>query len=100
MKAVRLMPAAALAILAAGFGAAPASADNTVKIGVAVALTGPLAPYEETEGARCMADKLNKAAGPNDPKIEVLTADNRSDAQLSVSLGQKFLDDGDQVIAG
>jgi branched-chain amino acid transport system substrate-binding protein len=100
MKAVGIMPAAALAIMAAGWGATPAVADNTVKIGVAVALTGPLAPYEETEGARCMADKLNKAAGPNDPKIEVQTADNRSDAQLSVSLGQKFLDDGDQVIAG
>jgi branched-chain amino acid transport system substrate-binding protein len=65
-----------------------------------VSLTGPLAPYAESEGARCMADQVNKAAGPDDPKIEVLIEDNRSEAPLSVSLGQKFLDDGDQVIAG
>src|SRR5207245_1791322 len=58
------------------------------------------AAYSESEGARCMADKINKAAGPGDPRIEVMVEDNRSDAQLSVSLGQKFLDDGAQVIAG
>jgi branched-chain amino acid transport system substrate-binding protein len=77
-----------------------AAAAETIKVGIAVSLTGPLAPYAESEGARCMADRVNKAAGPDDPKIEMLIEDNRSDAQLSVSLGQKFLDAGAQVITG
>lgn len=89
-----------LGVLAAGLCGGAAVAAETVKIGIAVSLTGPLAPYAESEGARCMADKVNKAAGPDDPKIEVLIEDNRSEAPLSVSLGQKFLDDGAQVIAG
>lgn len=85
--------------LAAGL-TAPAWGAETLRIGIATALTGELAAYSEAQGARCMADKLNKAAGPEDPRIEVLVEDNRSDAQLSVSLGQKFLDAGAQVIAG
>lgn len=92
--------AATLAVLASGFGAASAAAGETIKIGIAVSLTGPLAAYAESEGARCMADKVNKEAAADDPTIEVLVEDNRSDAQLSVSLGQKFLDEGAQVIAG
>ncbi|MEZ5829617.1 MAG: ABC transporter substrate-binding protein [Dongiaceae bacterium] len=89
-----------LGLALAGVGGTGALAADTVKIGIAVSLTGPLAPYAESEGARCMADQVNKKAGPNDPKIEMLIEDNRSDAQLSVSLGQKFLDEGAQVIAG
>ena len=87
-------------MLAAGmFHVAPAAAAD-LKIGLAVAMTGTYAPYSEAEGARCMADKLNKAASPGDPKIELMIEDNRSDPQLSVSLGQKFLDAGAQIITG
>ena len=81
-------------------GTMAAGAGETIKVGIAVSLTGALAPYAESEGARCMADQVNKAAGPDDPKIKMLIEDNRSDAQLSVSLGQKFLDAGAQVITG
>lgn len=98
MALKRFAPIVAAALLLGGAHAA--SAADTVKIGIAVALTGPLTPYAESEGMRCMADRLNKAAGPNDPKMEILVEDNRSDAQLSVSLGQKFLDQGAQVITG
>ena len=38
-----------------------AFAQDEIKIGLAASLTGPYAPYVEVEGARCMADKLNKA---------------------------------------
>src|SRR5436190_4664898 len=97
MELSKLAPIMALGLLVGGH---TAIAADTVKIGIAVALTGPLTPYAESEGMRCMADKVNKAAAADDPKVEILVEDNRSDAQLSVSLGQKFLDNGAQVITG
>lgn len=87
-------------VLAAGIMQAATAEADDLKIGLAVAMTGSYAPYSEAEGARCMADKLNKTAGADDPKIELMIEDNRSDPQLSVSLGQKFLDAGAQVITG
>jgi branched-chain amino acid transport system substrate-binding protein len=87
-------------VLAAGLAPQAALAASELKIGLAVAMTGTYAPYSEAEGARCMADKLNKAASPNDPKIEIMIEDNRSDPQISVSLGQKFLDAGAQILTG
>jgi branched-chain amino acid transport system substrate-binding protein len=97
MELNKLASVAGLGLL---LGSNAALAADTVKIGIAVALTGPLTPYAESEGMRCMADRLNKAAGADDAKVEILVEDNRSDAQLSVSLGQKFLDAGAQVITG
>ncbi|MEZ5783799.1 MAG: ABC transporter substrate-binding protein [Rhizobiaceae bacterium] len=72
--------------------------EGEVKIGLAASLTGPYAPYAEVEGARCMADKLNKAG--EGPKITLLVEDTRSEPQLSVTIAQKFLDEGAQVITG
>ena len=69
-----------------------------VTIGMAVSLTGAYAPYAESEGARCMAERLN-AAGQG-PRIRLLIEDTRSDPQLSVALAQRFLDDGAQVVSG
>ena len=100
MSMNKIAPLAAMSLVTMGWAMSPALGEETVKIGIAVALTGALAPYAESEGMRCMADIVNKAAGPTDPKIAITVEDNRSDAQLSVSLGQKFLDDGDQIIAG
>ncbi|RVA27889.1 amino acid ABC transporter substrate-binding protein, partial [Mesorhizobium sp. M7A.F.Ca.CA.004.11.2.1] len=88
------------AVVAAGLLQVTHAGAADLKIGLAVAMTGTYAPYSEAEGARCMADKLNKAAGAGDPKVELMIEDNRSDPQLSVSLGQKFLDAGAQVITG
>ncbi|OHV60950.1 hypothetical protein LCM4577_14635 [Mesorhizobium sp. LCM 4577] len=88
------------AVLTAGLLQAGHAGAADLKIGLAVAMTGAYAPYSEAEGARCMADRLNKAAGANDPKVELMIEDNRSDPQLSVSLGQKFLDAGAQIITG
>lgn len=89
-----------MAAVAAGLLPQAAASAAEITIGLAAPLTGAYAPYTESEGARCMADKLNKAAGGSDPKLKILVEDSRSDPQLSVSLGQKFLDEGAQVITG
>lgn len=75
-----------------------AAAEGELKIGLAASLTGTYAPYAEVEGARCMAEKLNKAG--EGPMVELLVEDTRSDPQLSVTIAQKFLDQGAQVITG
>ena len=63
-RSLLLGTAAALALFAG-----PALAEGpTIKIGLAASLTGDFAPYSEAEGARCMADQLNKAAGPTIPR--------------------------------
>ncbi|MDQ1848311.1 ABC transporter substrate-binding protein [Gemmobacter fulvus] len=72
--------------------------EAELKIGIAASLTGAYAPYAEVEGARCMAEKLN-AAGQG-PKVTLLVEDTRSEPQLSVTIAQKFLDQGAQVITG
>ena len=69
-----------------------------IKIGMAASLTGAFAPYVEVEGARCEAERLN--AKGEGPKITLVVEDSRSDPQLSVTLAQKFLDEGAQVVTG
>lgn len=71
---------------------------DEIKIGMAASLTGAFAPYVEVEGARCEAARLN-AAGIG-PKVTLLVEDSRSDPPLSVTLAQKFLDEGVQVVTG
>lgn len=75
-----------------------AAAADEVKIGMAASLTGAFAPYVEVEGARCEAARLN--AKGEGPKMTILVEDSRSDPQLSVTLAQKFLDEGAQVVTG
>ena len=58
-----LLTHCALGALAAGLVAVPALAQDTVKIGFAVPLTGDFAPYNEVDGARCMAEMINRDGG-------------------------------------
>lgn len=84
----------ALACLSLAAPVVPAFAEDTIKIGLGVPLTGDYAPYAEWQGARCMAEMINADGGINGMKIEVLTQDSGSDPQTAVSLAQKFLDQG------
>ncbi|MCC5987122.1 MAG: ABC transporter substrate-binding protein [Pararhodobacter sp.] len=87
-----------IATAVAGMAAAMPLQAQEITIGMAVSLTGEYAPYGESEGARCMAERLN-AAGEG-ARINLLIEDTRSDSQLSVSLAQRFLDEGAQVVSG
>ncbi|MEM1360764.1 MAG: ABC transporter substrate-binding protein [Pseudomonadota bacterium] len=74
--------------------ATPVLAEDTIKIGLGVPMTGDYAPYAEWQGARCMAEMINADGGVNGMKIEVLTQDSGADTQTAISLAQKFLDEG------
>ncbi len=74
--------------------AAPAMAEDTIKIGMGVPMTGDYAPYAEWQGARCMAEMINADGGVNGQKLEILVQDSGADTQTAISLAQKFLDEG------
>jgi len=76
----------------------PVMAADTIKIGLAVPMTGDYAPYAEFQGARCMAEMINKAGGVNGMKFELMVQDTGADTQAAISLSQKFLDDGAIVL--
>lgn len=78
--------------------ATPALAEDTIKIGLGVPMTGDYAPYAEWQGARCMAEMINAEGGVNGMKIEVLTQDSGADTQTAISLAQKFLDEGAVIL--
>ena len=83
-----------LTLLAAAAIAGPALAEDTIKIGLGVPMTGDYAPYSEWQGARCMAEMINADGGVGGKKIEVLVQDSGADTQTAISLAQKFLDEG------
>lgn len=76
----------------------PALAEETIKIGLGVPMTGEYAPYAEWQGARCMAEMINAKGGVNGMKVEVLIQDSGADTQTAISLAQKFLDEGAVVL--
>lgn len=81
---------------AAGIGlmAGAASAADTIKIGLPVPLTGDFAPYNEVDGAKCMAEMINREGGIDGKKIELLIQDTGADTQSAISLTEKFIGEG------
>lgn len=80
-------------ILFVSFIAFPAFGD-TIKVGFPVPLTGEYAPYAEIQGAKCMAEIINKNGGVNGKKFELLVQDTGTDTQTAISLTEKFLEQG------
>jgi len=89
LRTTALSSAAALC-LAAG----TASADDVIKIGLPVPLTGDFAAYNEVDGARCMAEMINRDGGIDGKIIELLIQDTGADTQTAISLTEKFLGEG------
>lgn len=77
-----------------GMLASAATAEEVIKIGFPVPLTGDFAPYTEVDGARCMAELINRDGGVNGMKFELLVQDTGSDTQTAISLSEKYLAEG------
>lgn len=77
-----------------GLMAGAAVAEDTIKIGLPVPLTGDFAPYNEVDGAKCMAEMINRDGGIDGKKIELLIQDTGADTQSAISLTEKFLGEG------
>ncbi|MDP2547810.1 ABC transporter substrate-binding protein [Oceanobacter sp. 4_MG-2023] len=84
--------------LAVSMTAAPAFAQDTLKIGFAVSLTGYLAPYDTptVEGAKIAIADINASNGPY--KVEAIIHDVRSDTVQTSVVVQEMIDDGANVI--
>ncbi|EAR51165.1 branched-chain amino acid ABC transporter, periplasmic branched-chain amino acid binding protein [Oceanicola granulosus HTCC2516] len=75
--------------------AAPALAqEETVKIGLAVPLTGDYAIYNEVAGAQCMAEMINAEGGVDGMPIELLIQDSGSDTQAAITSAERFMGEG------
>ena len=74
--------------------AGSANAQETIKIGLPVPLTGDYAPYNEVDGAKCMAEMINRDGGINGRKLELLIQDTGSDTQSAISLTEKYVSQG------
>lgn len=91
---IKLTPISFLTAAALGLLGITAQAEETIKIGLAVPLTGDFAPYNEVAGAQCMVKMINNAGGINGKKIELLIQDTGTDTQVAISLTERFLSNG------
>jgi branched-chain amino acid transport system substrate-binding protein len=83
---LRLLPAAALCLLAATVAAEDGVTDTTIRLGQAVGLTGTVAgPVKEmNEGANAYFSEVNKRGGVLGRKIELITLDDKFDPALTL----------------
>jgi branched-chain amino acid transport system substrate-binding protein len=88
-KTMLMTTAVSVGLIASG-----AQAAETIKVGLAVPLTGDFAPYNEVAGAQCMAKMINDAGGINGQEIELLIQDTGSDTQAAISLTERFVSEG------
>lgn len=76
------------AFIAAVIAAAPAFADDDIKVGIAVATSGWHAPYDYAHRTAIMAiDDINKSGGLLGKKITYTVYDTKSDAIESAKVG-------------
>jgi branched-chain amino acid transport system substrate-binding protein len=77
---------AGVIILAAGLSAGPALAQETLKFGLAMPLSGSQALYgaDQTKGAEWAVAAINAAGGVNGKKLEMVVLDTQGDPQLGI----------------
>jgi branched-chain amino acid transport system substrate-binding protein len=88
-------------LLAANVAAGSAQAQDKLIIGAAIAKTGWNAPYDSPvmDGFAVALDEFNQAGGiAGKFKVEVITADNRSDNAQNAIATQDLIDQGAQLL--
>lgn len=91
----------AAAVLSAAV-AAPAQAEDTIKIGVPGAHTGDLATYgvPSLNAAKIVVAKVNANGGVLGKKIELIAEDDRCKPELATNAATKLLSDKVSVVMG
>jgi branched-chain amino acid transport system substrate-binding protein len=82
-----------LAALAALAFAGPAAAEQTVKVGAALSMTGPAAAYgaNQKTGILAAVDELNKGGALKGVKLEAVVEDDASTKEQGIAVFQKLI---------
>jgi branched-chain amino acid transport system substrate-binding protein len=93
MRLPRLASLGALAALGAFALGSAAHAQNTIKVGVPMPLSGPAALYGEpaVKGARMFVDEINAAGGVLGKKIELVVRDSKASADEAVRVSRELI---------
>ncbi len=91
----------ATAISAALFGSS-AMAEDTIKVGIAGPVTGPVAQYGDMEftGGVMAVEQINAAGGIKGKKLEAIKYDDSCDPKQAVAVANKVVNDGVQFVIG
>jgi branched-chain amino acid transport system substrate-binding protein len=83
----------AAALLAAGLVPAAAAAENTIKIGFPMPLSGPASVYGVpiTKGAEMAVQEINAKGGVLGRKLELLERDSKANADEAVRLARELI---------
>jgi branched-chain amino acid transport system substrate-binding protein len=90
MSPYRLLAAACLAV---GLAPVAASAENTIKIGFPMPLSGPASVYGVpiTKGAEMAVQEINAAGGVLGRKLELIERDSKANADEAVRLARELI---------
>jgi branched-chain amino acid transport system substrate-binding protein len=84
---------ALLVMAAAAFAASPASAQETIKIGASLPLTGNFSVpgSKHKEGYELCVDLINKSGGTLGRQLELVVSDNRSDTETAINQVERLI---------
>ena len=87
----------ALALIAGGV-----QAEETIKIGLAGPVTGPVAQYGDMQfiGAKAAIEQINMAGGIKGKQLEAVVYDDACDPKQAVAVANKIVNDGIRYVVG
>src|SRR5262245_33479189 len=96
---MRLLPCVLVGLLAISLGALPAAAQNVIKIGNLVDLTGPTSDQGKdiAQGRTDAAQYFNERGGVNGKKLELISVEYGFQPPRAVAAYKKFVED-DKVL--